>query len=67
VGAAQLVVIQNNVAGASISVEADQPVIAAIPVLVVRILDEEKLLRTELPGHPEYTAKIHYRLVPGLW
>ena len=43
------------------------PVIASIPIMVVRIFDEEKMLRTELPGYVEYTHAVHYRLVPGLW
>ncbi len=38
-----------------------------IPVLVWRILDEEKLLRRELPGYVEYAQKVQYRLVPYLW
>lgn len=43
-------------------------VIAAIlPALIWRIVDEEKLLRTGLPGYPDYSQKVHYRLVPGVW
>ena len=38
-----------------------------IPVLIWRILDEEQMLRKELPGYTEYTQKVHYRLVPNLW
>jgi protein-S-isoprenylcysteine O-methyltransferase Ste14 len=38
-----------------------------IPVLVWRILDEEKLLSNDLPGYREYTQKVRYRLVPYLW
>ena len=38
-----------------------------IPVLVVRILDEEKLLSNDLPGYREYAQKVRYRLVPYLW
>lgn len=38
-----------------------------IPVLIWRILDEEKMLRKDLPGYNEYTHKVHYRLVPYLW
>ncbi len=38
-----------------------------IPVLAWRILDEEKTLKHDLPGYVEYTHKVHYRLVPGLW
>ncbi|MGB8407157.1 MAG: isoprenylcysteine carboxylmethyltransferase family protein [Mycobacterium sp.] len=102
--AAQLVVLQNNFAGASISVEAEQPVIstglygvvrhpmyicalimmvatppalgsywglipviASIPILMVRIFDEEKMLRTELAGYVEYTHTVRHRLVPYIW
>ncbi len=42
-------------------------VVLAIPGLVWRILDEEKLLKKDLPGYIEYTQKVHYRLVPYLW
>ncbi len=38
-----------------------------IPVLAWRILDEEKTLKHDLAGYVEYTRKVHYRLVPGLW
>jgi protein-S-isoprenylcysteine O-methyltransferase Ste14 len=41
--------------------------VIAIPVLVIRILDEEKLLLKDLPGYGDYTHKVHYRLVPYLW
>jgi protein-S-isoprenylcysteine O-methyltransferase Ste14 len=35
--------------------------------LVARILNEEKVLREELEGYREYTQKVKYRLIPGLW
>lgn len=38
-----------------------------IPVLVLRILDEEKLLEKDLPGYKEYEQQVQYRLVPYLW
>ncbi|MDV3124376.1 isoprenylcysteine carboxylmethyltransferase family protein [Mycobacterium sp. 21AC1] len=38
-----------------------------LPVLGLRIGDEEKMLRTELDGYDEYTQKVRYRLVPYLW
>ena len=38
-----------------------------MPVLVWRILDEEKFLKHELPGYTEYAQKVRYRLVPHLW
>lgn len=39
----------------------------AVPILVVRILDEESLLRTELAGYPAYMDAVRYRLVPHVW
>ena len=37
------------------------------PVLVARILDEEKMLTAELAGYREYRRQVRYRLVPGVW
>ena len=37
------------------------------PVLIWRILDEEKFLEKDLPGYKEYEQKVRYRLVPYLW
>ena len=37
------------------------------PVLVWRILDEEKFLRKNLAGYVEYMQRVRYRLVPGVW
>jgi protein-S-isoprenylcysteine O-methyltransferase Ste14 len=42
-------------------------VIPSVAVLAMRIDDEEKMLRQELAGYDEYTRKVHYRLVPGVW
>jgi protein-S-isoprenylcysteine O-methyltransferase Ste14 len=39
----------------------------AIPGLILRILDEEKLLKKELPGYTDYMYKVRYRLVPYIW
>lgn len=100
----QLVIVQNSYAAATITVEADQPLVStglygvvrhpmylgalimmvgmppaldslwglvvvavALPVLAARILDEEKMLRQELPGYPEYASRVRKRLVPGVW
>jgi protein-S-isoprenylcysteine O-methyltransferase Ste14 len=41
--------------------------VLAVPILALRIDDEEKMLRQELDGYDEYTQKVHYRLVPGIW
>lgn len=38
-----------------------------IPILMWRILDEERLLKKELAGYQEYTQQVHYRLVPYVW
>ena len=38
-----------------------------IPVIVVRILNEEKLLSTELDGYEEYKKRVKYRLLPLIW
>jgi protein-S-isoprenylcysteine O-methyltransferase Ste14 len=38
-----------------------------IPVLVLRLLNEEKVLRQELPGYAEYCLRTRFRLVPFLW
>jgi protein-S-isoprenylcysteine O-methyltransferase Ste14 len=38
-----------------------------MPVLVIRILDEEKVLEKNLAGYKEYEQKVHYRLIPYLW
>ena len=42
-------------------------VIPGLLLLVIRILDEEKLLEQELAGYREYTQKVRYRLVPYVW
>lgn len=38
-----------------------------IPVIVARILDEEKVLARDLPGYADYRRRVKYRLIPGLW
>jgi protein-S-isoprenylcysteine O-methyltransferase Ste14 len=39
----------------------------AIPLLVARILVEERFLRRTLAGYDAYAARVRYRLIPGLW
>jgi protein-S-isoprenylcysteine O-methyltransferase Ste14 len=41
--------------------------ILTIPVLVARILVEERFLRRTLTGYDAYAARVRYRLIPGLW
>ncbi len=43
------------------------PVLLIIPVVVYRILDEEKALRAELSGYNEYCEKVKFRLMPWVW
>jgi len=44
------------------------PVVAVtIPFYVVRLLNEEELLRKELRGYSEYCAHTRFRLVPLVW
>jgi protein-S-isoprenylcysteine O-methyltransferase Ste14 len=42
------------------------PVISA-PVLIARILDEERALGAELPGYQDYLAAVPWRLIPQVW
>jgi len=42
-------------------------VIPAIAALVWRLIDEERVLRRDLPGYTEYCARVRYRLLPGIW
>jgi protein-S-isoprenylcysteine O-methyltransferase Ste14 len=37
------------------------------PVLVWRILDEERFLLRNLPGYAEYAGTVRYRLIPYVW
>jgi protein-S-isoprenylcysteine O-methyltransferase Ste14 len=41
--------------------------VSGVLVLVLRILDEERLLTVELGGYREYTQRVRYRLVPLVW
>lgn len=100
----ETVIIQNNYAAATITVEEEQPVVStglygivrhpmyvgalimmvgmplaldsywglvtvvpSVLIFVARITDEERALRQDLDGYDEYTEKVHYRLVPGVW
>ena len=41
---------------------------AAYPVMIViRIINEEKVLENELEGYKEYKSKVKYRLIPLVW
>ena len=36
-------------------------------IIIVRLLDEEKLLSKELDGYEAYIKKVKYRLIPFIW
>lgn len=38
-----------------------------VPLLMVRILDEERMLRAELVGYAEYCQKVKWRILPFVW
>src|SRR5215510_1126127 len=41
--------------------------VPGVPALVWRILDEERLLKRDLPGYAEYMHRMRFRLIPGLF
>jgi protein-S-isoprenylcysteine O-methyltransferase Ste14 len=43
------------------------PIAFYIPLIVARIIGEEKLLSAELSGYSEYKKKVKYRLIPFIW
>jgi protein-S-isoprenylcysteine O-methyltransferase Ste14 len=43
------------------------PGVLAALLLIVRTALEDRTLREELPGYAEYTQRVRYRLLPGIW
>ena len=43
------------------------PALLLIPLIVLRTLDEEKMLMRDLKGYKEYMQQVKYRLLPGIW
>ena len=43
------------------------PVAFYLPVIIVRLLQEEKFLRASLPGYETYQEKVRYRLLPFIF
>jgi len=39
----------------------------AITLMVIRLLQEERFLRRELPGYTAYVDRVRFRLIPGVW
>jgi len=42
-------------------------VIPVLGALVWRLVDEERVLRRDLPGYAEYCTRVRWRLLPGIW
>jgi protein-S-isoprenylcysteine O-methyltransferase Ste14 len=43
------------------------PLVGYVPVIVVRALDEEKLLTKELDGYADYCKRVRWHIVPFVW
>jgi len=43
------------------------PAVTIVPLLVARIINEEKVLERDLSGYREYRERVRYRLIPGIW
>jgi protein-S-isoprenylcysteine O-methyltransferase Ste14 len=41
--------------------------LAILPALIWRLLNEERFLARNLPGYVEYQRTVHYRLIPLIW
>jgi protein-S-isoprenylcysteine O-methyltransferase Ste14 len=41
--------------------------VLGIPLLILRLLNEEKFLHRELSGYAEYCQRVRYRLIPRVW
>jgi protein-S-isoprenylcysteine O-methyltransferase Ste14 len=43
------------------------PTVAVILLTIIRTALEDRTLKEELPGYREYTERVRYRLLPGIW
>ena len=41
--------------------------VVVLPALVWRLVDEERFLQGKLPGYTEYSQRVRYRLIPGVF
>ena len=41
--------------------------LAIVPALAWRLIDEERYLKQHLPGYADYCTRVRYRLIPGIW
>lgn len=42
-------------------------IVPIVATLAWRLLDEERVLRRDLPGYVDYCRRVRYRLIPGVW
>jgi protein-S-isoprenylcysteine O-methyltransferase Ste14 len=42
-------------------------IVAIMPGLIWRLIDEERFLKLNLPGYAAYQGKVRYRLIPRVW
>ena len=42
-------------------------VVVPTVIAAIRIVHEERMLRTTLDGYPAYTTRVRWRLLPGVW
>jgi protein-S-isoprenylcysteine O-methyltransferase Ste14 len=43
------------------------PAILLLPLLILRTIWEDQILREGLAGYEKYTQRVRYRLIPGVW
>ena len=43
------------------------PMVLYIPIIAIRIKDEEQLLHSDLAGYTEYCERVRWRLMPWIW
>ena len=43
------------------------PAAFVVPIMAARLINEEQVLKRDLPGYEEYTRKVRFRLLPGVW
>lgn len=42
-------------------------VVGSLPFLMYRVVTEDRVLQSELPGYGDYAGRVRWRLVPGVW
>jgi protein-S-isoprenylcysteine O-methyltransferase Ste14 len=39
----------------------------SLPFLMYRVVTEDRVLQSELPGYRDYAGRVRWRLIPGIW